>query len=141
LKTLGVLAVAGAVLLGGCGGEELPSRDQIPILRQKVYALEQGIRTRNRTALDSLLSVDILDFKENSDSLLNFVYGAADRFPFKKLGDYTIFFSKDVGVVDCFIMDSTENRERPLRLMYKFDDKTWLLTEFRGGHPDSSKLF
>jgi hypothetical protein len=136
-----MLAVAGAILLGGCGGEELPSRDQIPILRQKVYALEQGIQTRNRVALDSLLSVDILDYKENSDSLLSFVYGADGRFPFKKLGDYTIFFNKDVGVVDCFIMDSTEYRDRPLRLMYKFDDDVWLLTEFRRGPTDSSKLF
>jgi hypothetical protein len=140
VKTLLSVIVTGAVLLGGCGGDELPSRDQIPILRQRVYALEESVRTRNRAALDSLLSVDILDAHENCDSLLSFVYGADGRFPFAKFGDYTIFFSKDIGVVDCFVMDSTENRDRPLRLMYKLDGKLWLLTEFKTGYPDSTAL-
>ena len=134
------LIVVTAFVLGGCGGQDLPSRDQIPVLRQRVYALEEGIRTRSRAGIDSLLSTDVLDVKESSDSLLKFVYGSDDRFPFKKLGDYTIFFSKEVGVVDCFIMDSTENHDRPLRLKYKLDGKLWLLTEFQAGHPDSTKL-
>ena len=134
------LVAAFALVICGCGGDDLPSRDQIPVLRQRVYALEQGIRSHNRAGIDSLLSVDILELKEDSDSLLRFVYGGSDRFQFKRLGDYTIFFNKDIGVVDCFIMDSTQNRDRPLRLKYKLDDKVWLLTEFGAGPPDSAKL-
>ena len=133
-------AATALLVLAGCAAEELPSRDQIPIIRQRVYALEEGIRRHSRASIDSLMSVDILDLKEGSDSLLNFVYGADGRFGFKGLGDYTIFFSKEIGVVDCFIMDSTAGHDRPLRLMYKLDDKVWLLTEFRAGHPDSSAL-
>lgn len=140
MRSSRAIIVMAALVLSGCGSQELPSRDQIPILRQRVYALEEGIRTRSRAGIDSLLSTDILDVKESSDSLLKFVYGSDERFPFKRLGDHTIFFSKDIGVVDCFIMDSTENHDRPLRLKYKLDGKLWLLTEFQPGHPDSTKL-
>jgi hypothetical protein len=140
VKALLLTATIAVLVLAGCGAEELPSRDQIPILRKRVYALEEGIRQRSRASIDSLLSVDILDLKEDSDSLLKFVYGADGRFEFKGLGDYTIFFSKEIGVVDCFIMDSTGRFDRPLRLTYKLDDKVWLLTEFRAGHPDSTAL-
>ncbi len=129
-----------ALVTWGCSGDDLPSRNQIPVIRQRVFALEEGIRARNRAGIDSLLSVDILDAKENTDSLLRFVYGSDDRFPFKKLGDYTIFFSKEIGVVDCFIMDSTQNHDRPLRLKYKLSHKLWLLTEFAAGNPDSTLL-
>jgi len=129
-----------ALIAAGCGGEKLPSRDEIPKIREKLYSLEQGILKRDRAGLDSLLSVDILDFKESSDSLLRFVYGADSLFPFRKLGDYTIFFNKKMAVIDCFIMDSTSREDRPLRLIYKLQHNIWLLTEFRAGHPDSTSL-
>lgn len=129
-----------ALLIAGCGGEKLPSRDEIPKIREKLFALEQGILKRDRTGLDSLISVDILDFKESSDSLLRFVYGPDALFPFRRLGDYTIFFNKNIAVIDCFIMDSTGGRDRPLRLMYKLQHDVWLLTEFRPDHPDSTAL-
>ena len=137
-RFLVTLTLAGFML--GCGGDDLPSRDQIPVLRARLFALEQGIRDHSRAAIDSLLSVDILDVKQSSDSLLRFVYGPGDTLPFVRLGDYTIFFSREMAVIDCFIMDSTEQPNRPLRLMYKLDDDLWLLREFREGHPDSTAL-
>jgi hypothetical protein len=127
-------------LLIGCGGEELPSREQIPVLRGKLFALQKGLSERNRSAIDSLLSVDILDIHEDSDSLLRFVYGSDGSYPFKQLGDYTIFFSNELAVIDCFVMDSTAKRDRPLRLIYGLDHKLWLLKEFRPGGADSTSL-
>lgn len=127
-------------LLIGCGSEELPSREQIPVLRARLFALQQGLSERNRPALDSLLSVDILDIHEDSDSLLRFVYGSDGSYSFRQLGDYTIFFSKDLAVIDCFVMDSTARRDRPLRLIYGLDHDIWLLKEFKPGGADSTSL-
>ena len=128
-----------ALIAGGCGEAELPSRDQIPILRQNLYALEQAISARDQAAIDSLLSVEILDAGQDSDSLLRFVYGATDDLPFHRLGDYDIFYSNNIAVINCYIMDSTEQADRPLRLLFKHDDGLWLLKEFRVGDPDTAE--
>ncbi|MEW5795639.1 MAG: hypothetical protein AB1772_04690 [Candidatus Zixiibacteriota bacterium] len=127
-------------LLMGCGKDELPSREQIPILHERLFVLERGLRDHNRAAIDSLLSVDILDHKQDSDSLLRYVYRPDHSFAFQKLGDYTIFFNRDLAVIDCFIMDSTSGHDRPLRLTYRLDDDRWLVTQFAEGHPDSTGL-
>ncbi len=121
------------LIMSGCGRQKLPSRDQIPVLRGVVYNLEKALKEKDRTCLDSLLSVDILDRGEDSDSLLRFVYGSDGSFPFMRLGNYEIFYSTELAVVDCYIMDSTEQTDRPLRLNYKFDDGLWLLREFAPG--------
>jgi len=126
------------IALCGCGGEELPSRDQIPVLRQNLFALERGIRTRDRAAVDSLLSVDILDAGQDADSLFRFVYGPNDNFPFYRLGDYNIFYGNELAVINCHIMDSTEQHDRPLKLLYKHDEDLWLLKAFQVGDADSA---
>jgi hypothetical protein len=125
-------------LMAACGGDELPPREQIPVLRSRLFALQKGLSERNRGAIDSLLSVDILDIHQDSDSLLRFVYGSDGDFPFSQLGDYTIFFSNKLAVIDCFVMDSTARHDRPLRLIYKLDNDQWLLKEFRAGVADSA---
>ncbi|MCP4685945.1 MAG: hypothetical protein GY867_10955 [bacterium] len=125
-----------AVILGalaGCGEEELPSRDEIPILRQRVFALEQAIASGDPLILDSLLSVEILDEGLSSDSLLGFVFGPDNDFPFHRLGDCEIFYTKEVAVVDCHVMDSTETADRPIKLHFKKFDEIWLLRKFEGG--------
>ena len=121
----------------GCDEEKLPSRDEIPILKHNLYRLEQAVSARNRVAIDSLLSVEILDAGQDSDSLLRFVYGPADNFLFYRLGDYDIFYSNHIAVINCYIMDSTEQTDRPLRLLYRHDEDVWLLKEFRVGDPDT----
>ena len=137
LLLIGLLA---GLLVGltGCGDEKLPSRDQIPILQAKLYALEQGLVDRNRAAIDSLLSVEILDIDQSSDSLLRFVYGPDDAFPFVRLGEYRIFYGNRLAVINCYVMDSTEQLDRPLELLFKNDEERWLLKEFRVGEADTT---
>lgn len=132
-RRLAPLLLVALALLAGCGGEELPSRDQIPVLRANLYALEQGIKARDRTAIDSLLSVDILDAGQSSDSLLNFVYGPAGDRPFARLGNYNIFYNNQLAVINCYIMDSTEQIDRPLKLRYGYKTDLWLLKWFGVG--------
>ena len=138
-KCLGLMLVGSVLIVGGCGEEKLPSRDQIPILKQNLYALEQAVLGRDRATIDSLLSVEILDAGLDSDSLLRFVYGPNDDYPYYRLGDYDIFYSNDIAVINCYIMDSTEQTDRPLRLLYKHSEELWLLKEFRVGDPDTTE--
>ena len=138
LRALACFLLVG--LLAACSEEKLPSREQIPVLRNRLFALQQGLSARNRGSIDSLLSVDILDYHQDSDSLLRFVYGPDGRSAFSQLGDYTIFFNNELAVIDCFVMDSTKQHDRPLRLIYKLDNDLWLLKEFRPGGVDSTSL-
>lgn len=135
VKFVGLVLLLAVV---GCGPDKLPSRDHIPVLKQRLYALEQGLVAGDRAALDSMMSVKILDVGQDSDSLLRFVYGADGRWPFHRLGDYNIFFSNKIAVINCYIMDTTEQRDRPLKLMYELDDQLWLLTRFDVGDTDTT---
>lgn len=129
--TLGTIAVI--LLQVGCGSDELPSRDHIPALRNRLQALEQAVKSRSPAAVDSLLSVDILDIEQGSDSLLLFIYGPDGRFPFEHLGDYTIFYSEKLALIDCFVMDAGRRSDRPMRLYLKQTDGAWLFTRFEPG--------
>jgi hypothetical protein len=128
-----VLAIAAVVVLSGCSGEDLPSRDEIPVLRKTVYAVEQAVAANNRAGLDSLLSVQMLDEGESGDSLLSFIYGPDRSFPFHRLGDCQIFYTRDLAVVDCFVMDSTETTDRPIKLYFTKSKELWLLKKFEPG--------
>jgi hypothetical protein len=122
--------LVGALMLSGCGGEKLPSRDQIPVLRETLYRLEQAVAERNRAAIDSLLSVDILDFDQDSDSLLRLVYGPDGERSFLHLGDYEILYDNRMSLITCNVIDSAGAVTNPLRLYYKLDNGRWLLRKF-----------
>ena len=134
------LAIVAVVILSGCSGEDLPSRDEIPILRQTVHAVEQAVAAGNRAGLDSLLSVQMLDEGQSGDSLLSFIYGPDRSFPFYRLGDCQIFYTKDLAVVDCYIMDSTQTTDRPIKLYFTKAKETdvWLLKKFEPGEKKST---
>jgi len=122
----------GFILAGGCG-QKTPSRDHIPVLQQRVFQLQEAIKANNRAAIDSLLSVSILSEGLDSDSLLRFVYGPAGEYPFDRLGDYEIFYTKERALIKCYIMDSSACRDRPIRLIYKYEHDMWLLKSFDPG--------
>ena len=135
--TIAVFAVALAL---GCVPEEddTISRDEIPVLQARLYALEQGILNQDRAAIDSLLSVEILDIDQSSDSLLSFVYGPDQDFPFYRLGDYEIVYNEEFAIIDCYVMDSTQSNDRPIKFTFKSDDGLWLLRKFEEGPPDTN---
>ncbi len=139
MKALAVLA-AFLILLSllGCGEEKLPSRDEIPVLRSTLATLDTAIASHNRAAIDSMLSVEILDEGQDSDSLLRLCYGPEGRFAFEHLGNYDIFFSRQMAVIDCFVQDSSQLKDRPLKLYFKPDNKRWLLKKFEAGEWDTT---
>jgi hypothetical protein len=114
-----------------------PSRDHMPILQNKLFQLQEAIRSQSRAAIDSLLSLQMLAIGQNSDSLLSFVYGPNDGFAFERLGDYEIFYTSDKARIDCFMMDSSSVHDRPLVLTFVFEHDMWLLKRFEPGQDSS----
>ena len=130
-KRVAGVAVVFLGIWAGCDREKLPSRDEIPILRERVYQLEQAVLRRSPAAIDSLASAEILDAGMGSDSLLSFVYGPGGDFPFAKFDKYSIFYDNNIAVISCVIADSAGQVRRPVKLIYRKYDKTWLLKSFQ----------
>ena len=125
-----------AVSIISCGKEKTPSRDHIPLIKERLSRLQEGVKNKSAAAIDSVLSVNILKNQQSSDSLLKFVYGAEGLFSFESFGQPVIIYTDEVAKVEAYIMDSTHQTERPVIFTFIFDDDQWLLNKFE---PDTSK--
>ena len=117
-------------LIVGCAKEEPPARNQIPILKSQLFRLQEAVETKNRAAIDSLLSVQILSIDQDSDSLLRFTYGADGSFAFRQFATGGIVYTNETARVECFIMDSTQTRDRPVIMTFILEHDQWLLKKF-----------
>lgn len=132
------VATLGSLLAAGCDEEMTPPRDQIPVIKRAVYALQERVKTRDRAGIDSLLSAEILDNKQSGDSLLSFVYGPAGNLAFEQFGSCDIAYTRENAEANCFVMDSTHVKDRPIRLSFMKDDTLWLLASFSEWNPDTT---
>lgn len=123
-------AAIGIVLLNSCTSQETPSRDHLPILKERVYALQEAVKARDRTAIDSLLSTKIQSNQQSSDSLLSLVYGPDGAFPFERFGNCEIAYTNTKALAECYIMDSTPRQGRPIALLWVHEHDRWLLKRF-----------
>ncbi len=131
-----IAAILAAGLMAGCSTKS-PDRNQIPVLRKRLFALQQAVQEQNRAALDSLLSVQILARKQSSDSLLNFVYGADGAFAFRQFELGEIIYTDNKARIDCYVMDTTGRRDRPIVLTLVNEHDMWLLKHFEEAPPDT----
>jgi len=130
LQLFGLIFFLIAFLLVFCSNEKTPSRDHIPLIKEKLSRLQEGVRNQNAGAIDSLLSVDILKNQQNSDSILSFVYGPGRLFIFESFGQPVIIYTDKVAKVECYIMDSTHQTNRPIILTFDNSSDQWLLNRF-----------
>ena len=131
-----LVVLASLVLLAAGCSEETPSRDHIPLLKERVYLLQQAVKEKNHAAIDSLLSPKILSYQQDSDSLLNFVYGPDDSFAFERFGNCEIVYTSNKARIDCFVMDSTGRTDRPIVFTFVHEHDLWLLKRFEAGQAD-----
>ncbi len=126
-----VILLAGAIIIGfvGCG-EDTPDRDQIPIIKKRLYELQEAIASKNLAAIDSLLSPKILTYNESSDSLVKFCFNPDGSFAFDRLGNCDIRYAHKKAVVDCILIDSTGQKGKPIHLSFVKQHKMWLLSRF-----------
>ena len=126
------ILTAGLLLVAGCS-EKTPSRDHIPILKERLYQLQQVVRARNRAVMDSLLSPAILNYGQSSDSLLRFCFSPDGSFAFEQFGNCDIAYTNNRALAECFVMDSTNRTDRPIRLTFVYEHDLWLLKRFEPG--------
>lgn len=120
------------ILIFGCQ-QQSPKRDQIPLLKARIFELQTAVKAKNRAAVDSLLSVSIISKKQGSDSLLSLVYGPQGSFGFERFGNYNIIYTPHRARIECYIMDSTSATDRPLTLYLAREHEMWLFTSFKTG--------
>lgn len=120
--------------------KQSPRRDQIPLLKNRLYQLQTSVKQRNTAAIDSLLSVSIIAKKQSSDSLLNYVYGPEGDFAFERFGNYNIIYTSDKARIECYVMDSTSSANRPVVFFLANEHDMWLFTSFEVGTPEQDEL-
>ncbi len=125
-----------ALVVNSCS-DPTPKRNHIPVIKENLYNLQTAVVNKNYAAIDSLLSPKILDKNQSSDSLVRFVYGEDDIFAFEQFGKADIVYTTDQARIDCYVMDSTRQTNRPLILFYTFEHEMWLLSSFETGLIDS----
>jgi len=127
-----------SLVLAACATKS-PKRDQIPLLKNRLYQLQTAVKEQNTAAIDSLLSVSIIARKQSSDSLLSFVYGPDGDFAFERFGNYNILYTTDKARIECFVMDSTSHADRPVVFFLVHEHDLWLFTSFEigAGEPEA----
>ena len=137
LRVSWILLLSCAVILVAIAGckEKAPPRNQIPVLKETLYRLQTAVKDHNRASLDSLLSVKMLEYHQNGDSLLTIVYGSDNSFSFERFGDAVFLYTGDNAQIECFVMDSASRRDQPIRLHMIREGKRWLMSHY--SFPDS----
>ncbi|MEA2030430.1 MAG: hypothetical protein U9N55_02380 [candidate division Zixibacteria bacterium] len=134
-----IIVIACAMLFSGCS-EEPPAREHISVLKKRIFKLQEAVKNHNRSSIDSLLSTDIISEGQSSDSLLSFCWGNEGDFSFDRLGDCEIAYTDKYAVSNCFVMDSSNARDRPIRLLYIYQHDLWLLKKFEPRDTSDSQL-
>ena len=130
-RIIAIILTTGLALAAVSCKEKTVSRDHYPHIKAQVFVLQEAVLERNRAAIDSVLSVRILDNDQNSDSLLAFVYGPHGDYPFRAFADARIVYTDDKARVDCAITDTAGVSDRSITFTYELQDDTlWLLKRF-----------
>ncbi len=119
-----------STILISCSKEKTPSRDHIPLIKEQLSRLQEGVKNKNTSLIDSVLSVNILKNQQSSDSLLKFVYGPEGHYVFESFGEPVIIYTDEVAKVEAYIRDNTHQTNRPVIFLFIFDDDRWLLSKF-----------
>ena len=130
LNSILLLSLFG-IVLGSCG-TKTPPRDHIPAIKANLMKLQEAVKNQDRAVIDSVLSPTILEKGQSSDSLLNYVYNK-DGFGFEQFGQASITYTFDKGRIDCYIMDSTHTKDRPLTFFIVLEHEMWLFSGFQLG--------
>jgi hypothetical protein len=126
--TKAVLIVAAGWLIivtAGCGQKQQMSPDEIPAIKATLKAVEQVVRTRRTTYLDSLFSSDAASVGSSAQKIMAFVYSAGVD-SFIGFTDKQIAFRGDAARIDCQIT-GVSGVKRPVTITMRKEDGVWLL--------------
>ncbi|MEK7774899.1 MAG: hypothetical protein AAB305_03335 [Candidatus Zixiibacteriota bacterium] len=105
-------------------------------MKETLYRLQLAVKDRNRASLDSLLSIEMLRYNQNGDSLIAKAYGNDNAIAFERFGEAVFLYTGDNAQIECWVMDSTSRRDNPIRIHMIREGKRWLVSHY--SIPDSA---
>lgn len=126
MRRVVVITVAAglAIIAAGCQQQPQMSPDEIPAIKSTLRAVEQVIRTRNSTYLDSLFSSDAAAGGSSAQKVMAFVYSAGVD-SFVGFTRKQIVFRGDAARIDCAIT-SASGLLRPVTITMRKEGGVWL---------------
>ena len=91
--------------------------------------MEQAVRDKNAAALDSLILAESYDEGYHSSKILADVY-PDDTGSFLTFGRREFFYTKDNGVVNCYIVADTADTGRAVEITLAKKYDNWYLKKF-----------
>ena len=85
VRSLRIGALLAMFALAGCL-ERTPQRDQMGVIKARFSTLQEALKTRNTTALDSLASNEMISDGMTIDSLYRFVSAGENNRAFGRFG-------------------------------------------------------
>ncbi len=112
--------------------EKSPSRDYIPIIKQRIYVVQEAIKSRGKNAIDSLLTEEYAA-AGGADSLVRFANGSDPTFAFSRFAHTEIYYTNDKARVDCAIVGQDNRSLRSATLTFERNKDRWLLKQIAPG--------
>ncbi|HHI02495.1 MAG: hypothetical protein DRP51_03015 [Candidatus Zixiibacteriota bacterium] len=121
--------ITGIFLIISCA-EKNPPRDEIPLIKNLLGRFEQAVRDKNRAGIDSLIVAEAYDLGYHSTKILSDIYRDLDTGSFLKFGGREFSYTRDKGVVSCFIVSDTADTGCPVEITVVKKYDKWYLKRF-----------
>ena len=113
------------IILVGCEFKKNVSKDEIPIIKESIVALENVIRAHSAVYLDSILSNEAAAEGMTPEIILDLVYGDGLE-EFVGFTQKQIFFRGDAARVDCKIT-GPNGPVKDITITLRYEDDVWLI--------------
>ncbi|MCX6830159.1 MAG: hypothetical protein NT002_12915 [candidate division Zixibacteria bacterium] len=126
-KSLALLLAVLLLLTLACTRRN-PPRDEIPVIKNLLAKLDRAVKEQNAAAIDSLIIGEAFNQGYSSTKILDDVYAGGRSF--YTFGRREFFYTRDRGVVNCFIMADSADIGRPTEITLVKAGDRWLIKRF-----------
>jgi hypothetical protein len=138
-QALAAVIITGVIAIAGCMKEEKPpARDQFRVLKTRLNAVQEAVKSGDRAAIDSLLVSELKNEPEGADSLLSFVQGDSPDFSLEVFTDYEIFYTHTAARIDCYLINADTTVRRPATFTFELSDGQWVLKRWEPGQREDT---
>ncbi len=125
---MSVIIICGLI---GCESDTNIPRDEIPLIKESITALEKVIKLENVAYFDSLSSSEISADRDNLEKLKAFVFSDGIT-EFSGFTGKQIVYRDNAARIDCQIMGG-DSASKPVTLTFKKEQGNWLFKNIEVG--------